>query len=163
MAKSKAEQAQVAARRVQLIKLRRAGVRFDDHRILDLGYATPGAASKDMIRALKQNRDEQDAEASIYRQENLERLEALLESVWPDATSGDLKANEQARKIIVDIIDMRGIKVPVRTEISGPDGGAVPLGSGALDELNKLIGIAGQTGPVNELTAEDAPGDDSDG
>ena len=163
MAKSKAEQAEVAARRVQLIRLRRQGISFDDPRVLALGYSSPGHASKDLIRALTQRRDEQAAEISVYRQEENERLDALLEAVWPDALTGDPRAIETALKISDRRAKLNGLDAPVRTELSGPDGGAVPLGSGALDELNKLIGIAGQTGPVNELTAEDAPGDDSDG
>ncbi|MFI0822338.1 hypothetical protein ACH4TX_41800 [Streptomyces sp. NPDC021098] len=163
MTLSKAEQAEVAERRVKLIKLRRQGISFDDERVLALGYSSRGAASKDFVRALAQRRDEQAAEISVYRQEENERLDALLEAVWPDALTGDPRAIETALKISDRRARLNGLDAPVRTELSGPDGGAVPLGSGALDELNKLIGIAGQTGPVNELTAEDDPGDHSDG
>lgn len=163
--KSKAEQAQVAERRAQLIRLRRAGVPFDDERILSLGYSSPGAASKDMIRALKQRRDEQAAEVSVYRQQEGERLDALLEAVWDDALQGDLRAVDAALKIADRRAKLYGIDTPVRTEVSGPDGGAVPLGTGSLAELNKLISIAGQTGPELDTRtpgADDA-GQDGDG
>jgi len=161
MAKSKAEQADVAARRAALIRLRRAGVQFDDPRILALGYASPNAASKDMIRALKQRRDEQDAEVSVYRQQEGERLDALLEAVWDNAMQGDPRAIEAALKIADRRAKLYGIDAPQRTEVSGPDGGAVPLGSGSLAELNKLISIAGQTGPELEAPADaDTDADD---
>ncbi|MFE6126740.1 hypothetical protein ACFQ6Q_00485 [Streptomyces sp. NPDC056437] len=78
MPASKAQQAITLARRKQLVELRRQGVHYDDQRILDLGYATPSAASKDMIRVLKQRRDEQDAEISVYRQQENERLDDEL-------------------------------------------------------------------------------------
>lgn len=53
---------------------------------------------------------------------------------------------------------LNGLDAPEKTEVSGPDGGAVPLGSGSLAELNKLITIAG--GPEEGDGGEDA-GDDS--
>ncbi|MGW5697847.1 hypothetical protein ACWEWX_45630 [Streptomyces asiaticus] len=164
MAKSKAERAEVAERRTKLIQLRRAGVCFDDPRILALGYSSRQHASKDLIRALQERRDEQAAEISVYRQEENERLDALLEAHWPAAVeTRDPKAAEFVLKLIDRRAKLNGLDAPVRTELSGPDGGAVPLGGGALSELNKLIAIAGQTGSVNELTAEDDPGDHGDG
>ncbi|WP_448333476.1 hypothetical protein [Streptomyces sp. DSM 41534] len=164
MGHSKAKLAEVAERRTKLIKLRRQGISFDDERILALGYSTRGAASKDLIRALKERRDEQAAEISVYRQEENERLDALLEAHWPAAVeTRDPKAAELVLKLIDRRAKLNGLDAPVRTELSGPDGGAVPLGSGALSELNTLIAIAGQTGPVDELTAEDDPGDHGDG
>jgi multidrug efflux pump subunit AcrA (membrane-fusion protein) len=75
----KAKQAEVADRRAQLVKLRLAGVRFDDDRILALGYASRQAASKDMIRALEEHREEEAAAVSAYRQQENERLDAELE------------------------------------------------------------------------------------
>lgn len=172
MSKSKAEMADVAERRKHLVRLRRARVEFDDPRILGLGYSSASHASKDLIRALKIRRDDQAAEVSIYRQEAKEQIGELLAGVWPAATtpvtqydddgeptgqSVDLRAVEQARQLIDRLIKLDGLDAPVRTELSGPDGGAVPLSSGTLDELNQLISIAGQTGP--ELAEV---GDDSD-
>ena len=163
MAHSKAKLAEVAARRAKLIKLRRACIPFDDPRILALGYSGPGDARKDLVRALQQNRDEEAAEVSVYRQQENERLDALFEAHWPDAIAGDQKAAELVLKFIDRRAKLNGLDMPVRAEISGPDGGAVPLGTGALAELNTLISIAGQTGPELNQQDQEPTGDALDG
>ncbi|MDX3232875.1 hypothetical protein [Streptomyces sp. ME19-01-6] len=163
MAHSKAQLAEVAARRAKLIKLRRACIPFDDPRILALGYSGPGDARKDLVRALQQNRDEEAAEVSVYRQQENERLDALFEAHWPDAIAGDQKAAELVLKFIDRRAKLNGLDMPVKTEVSGPDGGAIPL-AGTLDELNSLIATAGQLGPASDFaTPAEAEDDDSDG
>lgn len=186
MPPSKAKAAETAERRADLIKLRIAGVSFDDPRVRALGYASRGAATKDMIRALELRRDEEAAAASAYRQQENERLDELMAAVWERATTPspqyskdgihthdeiDLRAVDTLLRLMDRRAKLNGLDSPVRTEVSGPDGGAVPLGNGSLLELNKLIGIAGQTGPEGELPAtddedaesEEDAGDDSDG
>ncbi|MFE3381303.1 hypothetical protein [Streptomyces anulatus] len=79
MTQGRLVEAETAARRAKLLALRRKGVRFDDPRIMDLGYATAGAARKDLTRALQKNHDEEAAEAKVYRQQENERLDAELE------------------------------------------------------------------------------------
>ncbi|WP_228981246.1 hypothetical protein [Streptomyces sp. DH12] len=158
MPASKAQQAETAARRAQLIRLRRTGVPFDDERVLALGYASPGAASKDLIRALQERRDEQDAEASVYRQQENERLDALLEAVWEKATKPspvhdkdgqylgdeiDLKAVDTVLKLMDRRAKLMGLDMPVKAELSGPGGGALRLNAVSLAELNTLIATAG--------------------
>jgi hypothetical protein len=174
---SKAQQAEVAERRVKLIRLRRQGISFDDPRILALGYSSRGAASKDLVRALKERRDEQAAEISVYRQEENERLDALLEVAWPRATTPsplfdrdgnivgeelDMRAVDTVLKLMDRRAKLNGLDVPVRTELSGPGGGAVPLAAGTLEELNKLIDIAGQTRQEAEAPSDEESGDDGD-
>ncbi|WP_331764399.1 hypothetical protein [Streptomyces anulatus] len=79
MAKGKPVEAETSERRAKLIRLRRQGVPYDDPRIMDLGYATSGAARKDVIRALERNRADEAAEVGVYRQQENERLDAELE------------------------------------------------------------------------------------
>ncbi|WP_392838775.1 hypothetical protein [Streptomyces sp. LN500] len=145
MPASRAKQAETAGRRAQLIRLRRSGVRFDDPLILALGYSSSGAARKDLIRALEQNRDEEAAEVSVYRQQENERYDVMLRAIWAEVEAGDLRSIETALKISDRRSKLNGWDAPVRTELSGPDGGAVPLGSGSLTELNTLISLAGET------------------
>lgn len=178
MPRNKAEMAEVADRRRQLVALRRKGVRYDDPRIADLGYTSTSAARKDFIRALEQARDEQAAEVSVYRQEENERLDALLEAAWPRATQPspvfdkegnvvgeqlDMRAVDTVLRLMDRRAKLNGLDAPVRTELSGPDGGAVPLGNGSLAELDKLIRIAGQTDPAVTDADEEGAGDDSNG
>ncbi|MFD7980198.1 hypothetical protein [Streptomyces sp. NPDC059071] len=169
MPHSLAEQAEVAARRAELIRLRLRGVPFNDPRILGLGYASPQAASKDLIRALEANRDAAAAEASVYRQQENERLDALLTAVWAQATEErplygkdgefignavDMRAVDTVLKLMDRRAKLNGLDMPVKTEVSGPGGGAVRLDHVNLAELNKLIATAGDPDP-DELDDED--------
>ncbi|WP_435606697.1 hypothetical protein [Streptomyces ardesiacus] len=169
---SKLKQDEVAVRRTALLKLRREGIRYDDERILNLGYNSPATARSDLKRALEAHRDEERAEVSVYRQQENERLDALLEAAWPAATTpkpirnkeGDIVGEEidmRAVDTVLRLMDRRaklnGLDMPVKTEVSGPDGGAVPLGAGTLTELSQLIDIAGSA--VSTTPAEDTRGD----
>jgi hypothetical protein len=175
MPASRAKQAETAGRRADLIRLRRSGVRFDDPLILALGYSSSGAARKDLIRALEQNRDEEAAEISVYRQQENERLDSLLEAVWGKATTPspvfDREGMEVAREIDLKAVDtvlklmdrrakLNGLDMPVKTELSGPDGGDIPFGNGGLHELSALMGFAGQAQPERHDTGSADDGDD---
>lgn len=175
MAKGKPVEAEVSARRAKLIRLRREGVRYDDPRILDLGYSDSGAARKDVIRALERNRAEEAAEVGVYRQQENERLDALLAAVWDKATTPspvfdkdheivdhviDLKAVDTVLKLMDRRAKLNGLDMPQRTELSGPEGGAIPFGAGSLDELNTLIEFAGQNNTPAKATVKR---EDSDG
>lgn len=179
MAHSKLKLDETRQRRTALLRLRRQGIRYDDERILSLGYSSPSAARRDLTRALEAHRDEEATEVSIYRQQENERLDSLLEAAWPRATQPtpvyskdgqivgeelDMRAVDTVLRLMDRRAKLNGLDAPVRTELSGPDGGAVPLGNGSLAELDALIGIAGQTPPAAEDAANgDVDGDDSDG
>lgn len=175
MTASRAHQAEVAARRAQLLKLRRQGVRYGDDRILALGYANAGAARKDLIRALEQSRDEERAEASVYRQQENERLDALLEAAWPQATERQPILNKEG-DVVAHAIDMRavdtvlrlmdrraklnGLDMPAKAELSGPNGGPMHVGAVGIAELRNLINTAGD--PDDEDDDLDADTDTGD-
>jgi hypothetical protein len=159
MAHSKAEQALVAERRRNLARLRRQGIRFDDDRILSLGYKSASAARRDMNRMLTKNREEEGLEVATYRQQENERLDELLEAIWPRATTPspvydkegvlvdhvlDVRAMDTALRLMDRRAKLNGLDMPVRTEISGPDGGAIPFSGSELSELEALIAISGQ-------------------
>lgn len=161
MAHTKAELAQVAARRAGLIRLRRQGVRYDDPRITGpdgLGYTSTRHASKDLVRALEEARNDQAAEASVYRQQENERLDSLLEAAWPQATQArpvldkegevidheiDLKAVDTVLRLMDRRAKLNGLDMPVKAELSGPGGGAMQVGPVGLAELRNLIQTAG--------------------
>lgn len=184
MTASKAQQAETATRRTELIRLRRAGVDFDDIVPL-LGYSSRGDATKDMKRALEQRRDEQNVEASLYRQEHNERLDALLAAVWPAATGrpyvddevdddelnepddrkplrlADSKAVELVLKIMERHAKVNGYDAPVKAEVTGAGGGPLALGASGQAELHRLIGLAGDP-DEDDLDAAEDQGDDGD-
>lgn len=159
MAHSKAHLLEVTERRRNLARLRRQGVRFDDERVLRLGYTSSGAARRDMNRALTKARDEEAVEISAYRQLENERLDELLEAAWPQATTRqpildkegevvghavDMRAVDTVLRLMDRRAKLNGLDMPARTEVSGPDGGAIPFSGGELSVLEALIAIADQ-------------------
>jgi hypothetical protein len=78
MAWSKLKLDEVTVRRTKLLALRRQGVRYDDERVEALGYSSPNAARKDVVRALEAHRLEEATEVANYRQQENERLDDEL-------------------------------------------------------------------------------------
>ncbi|MFD8470407.1 hypothetical protein ACFV10_35480 [Streptomyces cyaneofuscatus] len=178
MAQGKPVEAEVSARRAKLIRLRREGVRYDDPRILNLGYSDSGAARKDVIRALERNRADEAAEVGVYRQQENERLDSLLEAVWARATTPspvfdreheivsheiDLKAVDTVLKLMDRRAKLNGLDMPVKAELSGPDGGPMQLGPVSEAELELLMTI-GRSAAQRQHGAEEeeAVGGDTD-
>jgi hypothetical protein len=168
MAWSKYKLDEVVVRRTKLLKLRREGVRYDDERVEALGYSSPDAARKDLHRALEAHRNAEAAEVGIYRQQENERLDALLEAAWPRATQPspvfdkegnviseelDMRAVDTVLRLMDRRAKLNGLDMPVKAELSGPDGGAIPFSSGEASELLALIGIT---------DAGEAPGTDQE-
>jgi len=134
----KAKRAEVAERRQKAIALRLAGM--DWQTIAGrLGYADRGSACKDVARALEANLAEQSQAADTLREVESLRLDRLQAAAWPAAVKGDLKAIETVLKVIDRRARLHGLDHPVRTEITGADGG--PLAFQAVDpaELEALI------------------------
>lgn len=177
MPTSKASQAEIATRRAKLIRYRREGVRYDDERIMSLGYSSVQHASSDLVRALKEARDNEKAEASVYRQQENERLDALLEAAWPRATTPspvfDREGMEIAREIDLKAVDtvlklmdrrakLNGLDMPVKAELSGPGGGVMQLGTPSIAQLRDLIRTAGDPDPEADDDQDDADSEDED-
>lgn len=78
MAASRLKQDETRVRRTKLLALRRQGVRYEDERIMELGYASADAARRDCSRALDANRQAESAEVATYRQMENERLDDEL-------------------------------------------------------------------------------------
>jgi hypothetical protein len=181
MPASRAKQAATAERRAKLVRLRLEGVAYDDERIRSLGYSSSQSASKDFIRALEERRDDQAAAVSVYRQQENERLDRLLEAAWPAATTpkpirnkeGDIVGEEldmRAVDTVLRLMDRRaklnGLDMPVKAELSGPGGGAMQVGPASLEQLRNLIRTAGDPDDDSEepdpFTDEGDADDDAD-
>jgi|SRR5690348_152648 len=178
MAWSKLKQDEIAVRRTALLKLRREGVRYDDERILALGYNSAATARSDLKRALEAHRDEEAAEVSVYRQQENERLDALLEAAWPRATQPTPVLNKEGN-VVGEALDMRavdtvlrlmdrraklnGLDMPAKTEVTGADGGPLALSTADPDKLAALIAATSRLDseqPPN--TATSTPDEDDD-
>lgn len=151
---SKLKQDEVTVRRTKLLALRRQGVRYDDERIMELGYSAPADARKDLMRALEAHRDEEAAEISVYRQQENERLDALLEAAWLRATEPspvfDKEGNVVGQELDMRAIDtvlrlmdrrakLNGYDMPVKSEVSGAGGGPLAVSTADPDKLAALI------------------------
>ena len=158
MAWSKLKLDEVSVRRTKLLELRRKGVRYDDARVEALGYSSPDAARKDLSRALEAHRNEEAAEVSIYRQQENERLDALLEAAWPRATQPspvfdkegtvvdhalDMRAMDTVLRLMDRRAKLNGLDMPVKAELSGPGGGPLTVHAATINELRNLIRTAG--------------------
>lgn len=114
------QQIQAAAKQQKAIEIMREGGKLDD--IVAAGlYASRGSAHTAIRQALDRSRREMFGEAELYRAQQLDRLESLLGFVWPKAKSGDEKAVAEARRIISDIGDLTGAKMPVQIEFGEGD------------------------------------------
>lgn len=154
--------AQIAIRRDEAIKMRLAGVDYltigralaADPQINSRGQAFPAGygidgylkgepppndktlanlAKQDLFRVLRTRRGKVEEGAEALRALQDERLNRLLSAVWSGALKGDEKAVANALKIMERQAKLRGLDSPVRTELTGADGGAVQI-SGVSDE-----------------------------
>lgn len=81
MPASRAQRAATAKRRAEAVAMRIAGADFEA--IAEkLGYADRRSACKDVTRALEQAVAEQTRSVEAYREEELQRLDALLVEAW---------------------------------------------------------------------------------
>lgn len=96
MAPSKLDREGIALRRRNALELRRAGATWDE--IAErTGYASKGAACKDISRALE-GLVRRPAEA--YVNEELDRLDAMLTGLWPKARRGDVRSVDAVLRIM---------------------------------------------------------------
>lgn len=175
MAWSKLKLDEVTVRRTNLLKLRRMGVRYDDERIEALGYSSPNAARRDLNRALEAHRNEEAAEIGIYRQQENERLDALLEAAWPRATEphplfnkdGEIVGEEldmRAVDTVLRLMDRRaklnGLDMPLKAEVTGAGGGPMKLQTASVAKLLDLINTAGDEDEDDDLAEDDTDADE---
>jgi hypothetical protein len=159
MPASKAQQALTAKRRANAIALRLAGMDYETI-AQRLEYSSAGAASKDLCRTLRAYREEEEAKVEEWRQLEGQRLDRLQAAAWAKAVKGDLKAIETVLKIISQRSKLLGLDMPVRTEVSGPGGGAVQLGHVGIAELRDLIRTAGDPDDEDDEPADGAQEED---
>ncbi|MEU7161342.1 hypothetical protein [Streptomyces chrestomyceticus] len=115
-----------------------------DKRLIEL-------ACKDVTKALRERSTVLDSSTDELRQVMAERLERLFFPVYRSAIrSGDLQAVDRAVRIIERSSRLLGLDRPTRTEVSGPDGTAVQVETAGLEELERLIGLAGGSGEDGE-------------
>ncbi|BCK74018.1 hypothetical protein Srufu_079710 (plasmid) [Streptomyces libani subsp. rufus] len=160
MPASRARQALTSERRQEMFRRRLAG---ESMTAIAASFGlSRSTLSKDFTRAYNAALEEEKAEAGVWRRFQTDRYEQLLAAVWPEALDGDVRANEQASKLIDKLCRLNGWDVPVKAEVSGPDGGPIALASGSLEEMEQLFNIARQVTDDDGEEADEGPDEDAD-
>ncbi|KIF66300.1 hypothetical protein HY68_36995 [Streptomyces sp. AcH 505] len=144
-----------------MFRRRAAGEHMND--IAESFGMSPNTLSKDFTRAYRAYLKAVNVEADVWRQFQTDRYEQLLAAVWSDATSGDIRANEQARKLVADLSELNGWKAPVRTEVTGADGGPLALSSASPEDLVSLIEATSRLDQADPRNSATSTADDEDG
>jgi hypothetical protein len=119
-AKNSKWQMRAAERQVKAIELRRSGMTYE--RIgREIGFTTMAAYLAVKVGLEKSLREPGDA----LRELEVQRMEELLEAVWPLAKSGDLFAVDRVIKISERRARLLGLDAPIKAEVTGPDGGPI--------------------------------------
>lgn len=104
-----------AERRRQALELRKAGATYD--RIAQqLGFANRGGAYRAVETALREITAEP---AQDVRQLELERLDALLLGLWPQARKGNQGAVDRVLRIMERRAKLLGLDAPTKAEVGG--------------------------------------------
>jgi len=96
----------------EVVRLKRSGMTYDD--ITAKTGVPRGTAAAWVRAALRQATLERSHEAELLRTEQVERLETLLEAVWKAALEGSPVHVAEARRLIVAIADIQGVRQPIQ-------------------------------------------------
>lgn len=121
MGLSKARQAEIAARRIEAIKMRTAGARWDDI-AKSLGYDSRATAYNDVARALEDNRATLALGVEALREQELERLDLLQRKATVELESESegtvLAAVDRLIKISESRRRLLGLDAPQKHEVA---------------------------------------------
>lgn len=78
------------------------------------------------------------ASADELRTEDVDRLDALLGSIWSRARKGEVAAVDRVLKILERRAKLLGIEAPVRIEATGKDGAPIEVSSTTSIDPSKL-------------------------
>lgn len=124
MTVSRARQIEIAERRTRAVQMRLAGM--STQMIADqLGYASRGAVSKDLTRAMRAAAKEQHLNSEELLQLEIDRLDRMMAGLWTKAVTGDTKAVEVVEKIIYRRCQLLGLDLINRNGVA--DGDVVSL------------------------------------
>lgn len=115
---------EIAERQRKVAAYVRGGI-SDQTRIAKLLGVSQPTISRDMAAINEHFRAAAVQDISVAKGKALERLEAMMAGLWPEASSGKWLAVDRATKLIEVEAKILGYDAPSRTEVSGPAGGPV--------------------------------------
>lgn len=129
----------IARRRAQALELRRAGVSWQD--IANrLGYKSRSAACQDVRRAME---DIVRVPAQQHIAEEVDRLDAMLQGLWPSARKGGVQSIDRVLKIMDRRARYLGLDNGLRSD-------SVEDARSMLGELSRALGVVAGTPPAGE-------------
>lgn len=147
-------------REQKAMALRMGGSTYDDiGRVLGVSRA---AAHKAVTRAMAEIACEAKEDAATLRDLEARRLDELQLAVWRRALAGEAAAIEAALRIMARRARMLGLDAPANHRHSGPDGGAIPIASLALDP-DKLKSLTDQELDILERVCRNLAGNGPSG
>lgn len=156
MTVSRARQIQIAERRTKATQMRLAGMSLQG--IADqLGYASAGAVSKDLTRALRAAAKAQNLNSDELLQIEIDRLDRLMAGLWTKAITGEVKAVEAVEKIIYRRCQLLGLDLINRNGVA--DGDVVSLLGMLFQQIQTRHEVTVDAEVIHELETGD---DDSD-
>ncbi len=121
-------------RQLKALELRKAGVPYQT--IADqLGYSDRGSAYNSVQTALKKTLAEP---ADEVRRLELERLDALLMGMYPQARKGNQGAVDRCLRIMERRAKLLGLDAPTKAELSGKDGAPLVVAIGGIDPAEDI-------------------------
>ncbi len=117
MPASKAQQTQVAERRRAAVQLRIAGTSWADI-ARQLDYDSKASAYTDVRRALERAVTKLAVPLEIHRELMLQRLDTMLNALWPAVLTGDTKAIDSAGRLLDRYMNLLGLQAPQRHELT---------------------------------------------
>ena len=144
----------VAADRKSALDLRITGMSYRAI-AAELGCSV-SKAYDDVSAALAKLEAESAEKAAEVRRIELDRIDVMLKGIWPEAEAGDARKIETALKLMERRAKLLGIDAPTKQEVSGPDGGAIPIEDARAMLADRLAALAGgpDTGATSGGTGE---------
>jgi hypothetical protein len=117
-----------------------------------------GKAYEDVSTALAKLKAECAEKAEEVRKLELDRIDVMLKGIWPDAENGDARKIETELKLMERRAKLLGIDAPTKQEVSGPDGGAIPIEDARAMLADRLAALANpaDSGAVQDGSGESA-------
>jgi hypothetical protein len=130
---------------LQCLELRKSGATWQQ--IAERGiYADKGAAYRAVMDLLdRQNVELGDELRTLMNA----RFDTALLAIWPAVQRGDLKAIDRMLRIEAQRARLYGIEAPVKTEITGADGGPIEV-----VELEQFVARLAALPPAGAVGAE---------
>jgi hypothetical protein len=110
-----------AWRRARAVELATLGLSYDAI-ARQVGYASRGTAHRVIHQALQERTA---AAVSVLRQQELDRLDAMQQALWPKAMAGDIGAVLAVEKLVMSRCRLLGLDKPQPTVSKLPAGSVV--------------------------------------